>query len=160
MTTKTVENEIRTEVEVRVRPERAFDFFIGSMHDWWPQSYRLEATERTDVVIDPYVGGRWYEQTKDGREADWGDVLVWDPPHHLVLSWRIGIGFVPEDDPNQASQVDVRFEGVRSEQTIVTVVHNQFERHGADWQFMVEDVSGDGGWPTILDGYAELLHVQ
>lgn len=157
MTAASREQKVEVTIETEADPERAFRVFTEDMHEWWPRSNRLGEAERTDVVIEPQVGGKWFERTADGEANDWGDVLVWDPPHRLTLSWRIGIGFVPEDNPDRASRVEVRFHEDEAAGTVVTVVHSDFERHGVNWRTMRDGVSGEGGWPTILDAYHELL---
>jgi hypothetical protein len=38
----------------------------------------------TDFIMEPKVGGRWYELDEDGTQCDTGRVLVYEPPEHLV----------------------------------------------------------------------------
>ncbi|MGW4249505.1 SRPBCC domain-containing protein, partial [Nocardia sp. NPDC004722] len=69
--------------------ERAFAFFTESFGSWWPAVYHIGAAEMADAIVEPRVGGRWYERGTDDSECDWGRVLVWEPPHRLVLTWQI-----------------------------------------------------------------------
>lgn len=156
MTKKTRRADVKVAVTVQAPIERAFRVFAEEWDAWWPRSYRLGEAERTGLALEPGVGGRWYERTADGRECDWGRVLVWDPPHHLALSWQIGVGFVPEPDPDRASRVDVTFVEDGPSRTIVTVVHSDLARHGEGWESMRDGVAQEGGWPGILAAYAKL----
>ena len=157
MGTNDSEAKVCVAVTVEAPIERAFQVFTERCDDWWPRSYRLGHAERIAVVLEPRPGGRWYERTADGKECDWGKVLVWHPPDRLILSWQIGPGFVPEPDPQRASQVDVTFGEAGPARTTVTIVHARFERHGEGWESMREAVSLQGGWPGILPAYAELI---
>jgi uncharacterized protein YndB with AHSA1/START domain len=155
VTTK-AENDVRVEVTVEAPIERAFAVFREQVDSWWPRAYRLGESERADVVLEPRAGGRWYEQLVDGTQYDWGQVLAWDAPDHLVLSWQIAPNFTPEADAERASRVDVRFAADGAERTVVTMVHSEFERHGEGWESMREGVAHEGGWPGIMAAYAEL----
>lgn len=149
-------DQVSVTVTVEAPAGHAFAVFTEQVDAWWPRAYGLGATERSDLVLEPGEGGRWYERGADGAECDWGRVLVWDPPHHLVLSWQIAPGFVPEADPDRASRVEVRFAPDGAERTVVTLVHDGFERHGTGWESMRDAVSGQGGWPGILATYGEV----
>jgi len=157
MTQQTSASDVRVVISVEAPIERAFEVFTTRGHDWWPRAYGIGETERVDLVLEPRAGGRWYERAANGQESDWGKVLVWDPPHHLVLSWQIGVGFVPESDPERASRVDVRFVADSEARTIVTLVHSGFERHGAGWESLRDGVAHEGGWPGVLEAYAKLV---
>lgn len=37
-------------------------------------------------------GGRVTERLRDGSEAVWGALLVWEPPDRLVMTWHPGHG--------------------------------------------------------------------
>jgi uncharacterized protein YndB with AHSA1/START domain len=151
------ETKVSAAVTVEAPIELAFQVFTERCDVWWPRAYRLGQAERIDVVLEPHADGRWYERTADGKECDWGKVLAWHTPDLLSLSWQIGIGFVPEPDPQRASRVDVTFVAAGRPRTVVTVVHSEFERHGEGWESMQAGVSGEGGWPGILTAYAEVI---
>lgn len=157
MTKQASNTDVRVEISVDVPVERAFDVFTTRCHEWWPLAYRLGGSERADVVLEPRLGGRWYERGVDGTECDWGRVLAWEPPHHLVLSWQISPRFETEPDPGRASQVDVRFTAVGPDRTTVALVHSELVRHGEGWESMRDSVGGEGGWPGIMRSYAHLV---
>lgn len=157
MTQQTRSADVRVTVTVDAPIERAFRVFTERWDAWWPRSHHLGAAELVAVVLEPRVGGRWYERTADGKECDWGRVLAWDPPRHVALSWMIGIGFVANADPDHASRLDVMFAEDGPGRTTVTLVHSEFERHGTGWESMREGVAGQGGWPSILDAYARAV---
>lgn len=50
---------------------------------------------------------RWYEVGEDESECDWGKVLVWNPPHQVVLAWQISGHW--KFDPNLITEVEVKF---------------------------------------------------
>jgi uncharacterized protein YndB with AHSA1/START domain len=149
-------DEIRVEVTVAAPIEHAFAVFTEQVDAWWPRAYGLGAAARTDLVLEPGEGGRWFERAADGTECDWGRVVVWEPPQHLVLSWQIAPGFVPENNLDRASRVDIRFAADGPERTVVTLVHDAFERHGAGWESMRDAVAAEGGWPGIMATYRAL----
>src|ERR1700724_525804 len=81
---------VRKQVHVKAPPERAFEVFTAGFARWWPASHHIGAAAYKNSLIEPRVGGRWYEIDEDGSECDWGEVLAWQPPRRLMLSWRIG----------------------------------------------------------------------
>jgi uncharacterized protein YndB with AHSA1/START domain len=150
--------EVRVAITVNAPIERAFEVFTTRVDTWWPREYRLIEGESTDVVIESHAGGRWYERAANGKECDWGKVLLWEPPHHLVLTWLIGVGYVLESDPERASRVDVQFVENSPTQTTVTLVHSQFERHGEGWESLRDGVAHESGWSGMLQTYATLVN--
>jgi uncharacterized protein YndB with AHSA1/START domain len=109
-----------------------------------------------EVVLEPHVGGRWYERGVDGSECDWGRVLVWEPPHRLVFTWQINGSFRFDPDPERASEIEVRFTAAEPGQTTVEVEHRYFER--LDGGRAVRDtINGGGGWALLLEGFAKIV---
>src|SRR5690348_9828350 len=81
-------NSVRKAVTVEVSQMVAWRVFTEQMGTWWPlTSYKIGKANAVDAVIEPRVGGRWYERGEDGSTCDWGSVLMWEPPSRLVLSW-------------------------------------------------------------------------
>jgi len=154
--TKT-KNEVQVEITVNASAEKAFRVFTERCNDWWPPDYKLGESERINIVMEPRVGGRWYELGSNGIECDWGKVQVWEPPYHLVVSWQIGVGFVPNQDPEKASRVDVRFIEDRPNKTRIRLIHSRFEKHGKGWEQMRDSIAGDAGWPGLLKNFSNMV---
>src|SRR4051794_8206613 len=95
---------VRREITVQASPERAFAVFTVQVDTWWPRSHHVGAAEMAEAVIEPRAGGRWYERGVDGSRCDWGDVLAWEPPHRLLLSWQIGGGWGLGPHPGHARE--------------------------------------------------------
>lgn len=143
---------VRESVVVGLAPEQAFELFTARLGTWWPHSHQIAARPFVEAVIEPAVGGRWYERDAEGDECDWGRVLVWEPPRRLVLSWAFTSRFKPEPDPARASEVEIRFRA-HEEGTIVELEHRHFERHGDGGEQMRASVSDPNGWPAVLQAF-------
>ena len=139
-------------VSLAVPVERAFAVFTGSIDSWWPHQFHIGAADIAEVVLEPRVGGRWYERGVDGSECDWGRVLVWEPPHRLVFTWQINGSWRFDPDPAHASEIEAVFrpDGAGS---VVEVEHRLFERLDGG-QAINDAINGGGGWALLLDGFA------
>lgn len=150
---------VRCAVTVPLSLERAFALFTEGFFSWWPHGHHLGKADLADVVLEPRTGGRYYERGVDGSECDWGQVLACDPPHRIVVSWRINANddtWFPDPDPARASEFEVTFVAQPDGQTRVELEHRHFERHGAGGEGIHAGVSSPGGWVTILDSYAKV----
>jgi uncharacterized protein YndB with AHSA1/START domain len=154
MVQQTKPTPVRVHVTVAAPVERAFAVFTEQCDRWWPPTYRLGPTQASPILIEPYVGGRWYEDPAEGEQADWGKVLEWDPPRRLVLSWQITPEFTSAPDEQRASRVEVDFTPAGSAQTDVTLLHTELERHGEQWEIMRGAVAD--AWPGIMATFADV----
>jgi uncharacterized protein YndB with AHSA1/START domain len=150
------ELEVRREITVNVAPERAFAFFTERFDAWWPRSHHIGAADLDEAIIEPRAGGRWYERGVDGSECDWGEVLAYEPPHRVMLSWHLNGEWAYDPDPAQASEVEVTFTPV-GDGTRVEIVHRGFERAGATAGALRDAVSREGGWGGLLKLFAEAV---
>jgi uncharacterized protein YndB with AHSA1/START domain len=138
---------IRKTIEVKAPKDRAFRTFADRMGEWWHKEHSIaRETAQADVVIEPRVGGRWYEKGEDGSEHEWGRVIAYDPPHRLVLAWQPTREF--KFDPDFETIVEVRFEE-SGETTIVQFEHRDLERMGEGAAAQLEAMAG--GWGMLLE---------
>src|SRR5262245_30161839 len=101
-------NSVRKTMNVDAPPAAAWRVFTEQMGTWWPLAvYKIGKANAVDALIEPRVGGRWYERGDDGSTCDWGSVLSWEPPSRLVLSWDINADW--RYDPELKTEIEVRF---------------------------------------------------
>jgi uncharacterized protein YndB with AHSA1/START domain len=147
---------VRRAITVEAPAEKAFRVFTERFDGWWPRSHSIGDADMEEAIIESREGGRWYERGVDGSTCDWGEVLAWDPPHRLLLSWRIGGDWQLDPDTSHASEIEVTFTP-EGDATRVQIEHRHFERHGATAEALREAVGGEGGWNGLLKLYEEAL---
>ena len=108
-------------------------------------------------MFEPRVGGHIFDRGTDGSECRWARVLVYEPPHRVVFSWDIGPTWQVETEPDNASEVEVRFIAETPERTRVELEHRNLDRHGPGWEAVSDGVGHDAGWPLYLERYAALF---
>jgi uncharacterized protein YndB with AHSA1/START domain len=143
---------IQKTVTVQASPQRAFEVFTDRLDTWWPRTHHIGAAALKRAVLEPKVGGRWYEIGEDGSECLWGDVLVWEPPTRLVLAWRIGADF--KFDPDLTTEVEVNFTTMAGGATRVDFEHRLLENMGEGAARVRESLNN--GWAPILETYAQV----
>jgi hypothetical protein len=148
------DGSVRRSITVAATPGHAFRVFTADFDSWWPRTHHIGKSPMTKAIIEGRVGGRCYSQQEDGTECPWGQVLVWDPPHLMVIAWQITAQWGFEPDLTRASEVEVRFIDAGGGQTRVDLEHRNFERMGPEGATMRTAVSAAGGWGTLLDLFA------
>lgn len=143
---------VRKSIYVAASPEHAFDTFANGIGRWWPKTHKIGPADLDRPVIEPKAGGRWYELDVDGSECEIGKVSVWEPPARLVLIWQLTPEFTY--DPDLITEVEVQFTR-EGDGTRVDLEHRDLERMGEKADAMRESVSGPGGWPALLQLFAE-----
>ena len=146
-------NSIRKLVQVRATPEIAWRVFTQKMGSWWPlANYKIGKVNAVDAVIEPFVGGRWYEQGDDGSICQWGSVLAWEPHSLLVLSWDITADW--QYDPALKTEIEVRFSADGGDRTRVELEHRHLDRYGARRDEMRRIYDTEGDWGRLLEAFA------
>jgi uncharacterized protein YndB with AHSA1/START domain len=141
---------VRKSIRVNASQAHAFEVFTSGLGRWWPHKATIGQAPMKTAVMEPRLGGRWYELGEDGSQADVGKILVWDPPRRFVVSWDIDSNWKP--DPAASSEVEVRFLADGPNATLVELEHRKFEQMGAEaGASMRKDV--DGGWPGMLEHF-------
>ena len=140
-------------VLVPLAPDEAFELFTDRFGDWWPKdSHHILDAPAAEAILEPRVGGRWYERAEDGSECDWGFVREIDRPERILLAWHLTPEWKFDPDPAKATEVEVLFTA-EEDQTRVTLQHRGFEVHGEAGPGMRESVGSDGGWSSLLQRY-------
>ena len=143
---------IRKLIHVQAPVATAWRVFTEKMGTWWPLStHKIGKVQAVDAIIEPRIGGRWYEAGTDGSTCDWGRVLVWEPPTRLVLSWEITADW--QHDPTLQTEVEIRF-SAEGTGTSMQLEHRRLELYGgraAEMRGIFESV---GGWTGLLDAFA------
>lgn len=131
----------------------AFAVFTEQQGSWWPlATHHIAKVAAATAVVEPRAGGRWFERGVDGSECEWGHVLVWEPPHRLVLGWELDAEW--RHDPSLQSEVEVRFVAVGPRSTRVELEHRHLERYAGKADSMRAGLDSEGGWSQILKLYA------
>jgi len=148
---------VRRQIVVNAPIEDAFATFTARFGDFKPPEHNLLAAPIAETVFEPRAGGHIYDRATDGTECHWARVLVYEPPQRVVFSWDIGPTWQIETDPDNTSEVEVRFTEEDPHRTRVELEHRNLDRHGPGWEAVRDGVADDQGWPLYLDRYAALL---
>ncbi len=148
-------NSVRKVVVVQAPQRVAWRVFTEKMGTWWPLAqYKIGRSNAVDAVVEPKVGGRWYERGEDGSACNWGSVLAWEPPGRLVLSWDITADW--QYDPNLKTEIEIRFISEGDHRTRVELEHRHLDRYGVrrDEMRRVFDTGGD--WGKLLEMFGRV----
>ena len=126
---------------IRTTPERLWSALTSQefAQQYWRGAYPL---------ADWRVGGSWKLVFPDGRTADAGEIVAFDPGKHLSIRWRNE--FKPELKAEGWSLCTMEIETV-DEAVKLTVTHSM-EREGSKF---IDAVSS--GWPQVLSNLKSLL---
>lgn len=143
---------VEKSIYVNAAPARAFEVFTARMTAWWPlATHHIGKADASAAVIEPFAGGRWYEQGVDGSTCEWGKVLAWEPPGRVVLAWQIGADWAFAASLETAVEVTFTPEGAG---TRVHLVHRDLQAYGEAADTMVTTLGGEGGWTALLGAFA------
>jgi len=144
--------KVEKTITIEAPQEHAWAVFTERIGSWWPLRTHSIGEERAEsVAIEPHVGGRIVETIRGGGEAVWGNVVVWEPPSRIVLTWH------PKNPPEQATELELRFVAEGDRRTRVELEHRGWERLG-DRAASFRD-NYDSGWPPVLDHYVDAARV-
>jgi uncharacterized protein YndB with AHSA1/START domain len=136
---------LRLSFEVDCPPDHAFAVWTQQTSRWWPVSHTVTAEPGLAVTFEPRVGGRVFERAPSGREVDWGEITVWDPPRRLAYTWFIRTAHA------DATNVEITFTAAGPSATRVDIEHSGWERlgqRGPGWRD-----TNLGGWNGVISVY-------
>ncbi len=142
---------VRRSIEVNASQAKAFEVFTRKTSTWWPKQHHIGKAPLAEAIIEPHVGGRWYERGEDGSVCEWGRVLAWNPPHSVVLAWQLTASF--QFDPNFVTEVEVKFVALAEGRTRVELEHRNLDRYGDAADRVRDQIGADTGWGAILRSF-------
>jgi uncharacterized protein YndB with AHSA1/START domain len=145
----------RRSVIVGVPAAEAFRVWAERPAEWLPPGHRF-IREPAAVVIEPRVGGRFYERGADGAEVTRGTITEWAPPARLAVTWRIGPNWQPAPDDEHASVIVAEFTPAGPSATEVVLTYTHLERHG-DLADTLRAAIATPGQGDSLERYAEVV---
>ncbi|MGH7643266.1 MAG: SRPBCC domain-containing protein [Candidatus Dormibacteria bacterium] len=147
---------VRREIQIHRTPALAFQLFTAGMGDWWPLGRcHFGLSPAVTVVMEPRAGGRWYERGDDGSESPWGETLVFEPSHRVVLSWRVDSNW--RYDPSVRTEVEVNFLADGQGDCLVRLEHRSLDQMGADALRLQQAFDSENGWSDLLRRFAEAI---
>ena len=132
-------------IKFRVFPPAGHRLLVAS---WGPTT--SAKAPMTKGILEGRVGGRCYSEQEDGTECDWGEVLLWEPPHRFVMAWKVTPHWGYEPDSAKSSEVEVKFTPM-GDSTRVDLEHRYFERHGTGADVMRTSIDSPGGWGGLME---------
>ena len=152
-------NSVRKVVNVQASQTIAWHVFTEKMGAWWPLAYyKIGKATAVDAVIEPHIGGRWYERGDDGSTCQWGSVLGWEPHSRLLLSWNISADW--QYDPTLNTEIEVLFIADGSDRTRVELEHRHLDRYGARRDEMRRIYDTEGDWGKLLEAFARTAEAE
>jgi uncharacterized protein YndB with AHSA1/START domain len=148
---------VRKQIVVPASQQRAFEVFTAGFGDFKPREHNLMASPIAKTVFEPRVGGHIVDIADDGSQCPWARILAYEPHDRVVFSWDIGPDWQLVADPDNASEVEVRFVAESPDRTRVELEHRHLDRHGPGWEAVRDGIADDAGWPLYLDRYAALF---
>ena len=78
--------DVANDVTIDAPPDRVWDAVVR-MGSWWPHRFR----DGSQVVLEPFVGGRFYEDWGDATGALYGTVVRLEAGAHVTISGPMGM---------------------------------------------------------------------
>jgi hypothetical protein len=143
---------LRLAFDVDCPRDAAFDLWTRRFGTWWPRSHSVTGDADLQLVLEPRLGGRIFERTRDGVEHDWGEVTLWEPPQRFGYLWHL------RRDRADATDVEIRFLEAPDDRTRIEIEHTGWERLGAggrDWRDR-----NLGGWQSLLPHFLKAVETR
>ncbi|HUS62590.1 MAG TPA: helix-turn-helix domain-containing protein [Acidimicrobiales bacterium] len=126
---------LESELRFNAPPERVFEALTKESLDWYPHTYGGDRVRA--IVVEPRVGGAYYEDWGDGAGKWYGTVTWWDPPRRFTYLGHLGLGtsleqsyvFEADGDDTVLKQSLVAFGPISAEAANGISFHGDLKRY-------------------------------
>jgi hypothetical protein len=143
---------LRISFQVECPAEHAFDVWTRRISTWWPLSHSVTGERGLQIVLEPRVGGRIFERTTTGKEHEWGEVTLWEPPHRLGYMWHL------RQDRADWTDVEITFRPIDASTTLVEIEHRGWERLGGRGPDARN--TNQAGWSGLVPHFVEAVRAR
>lgn len=81
--------QIEQEVTIKAAPARVFKALTAEIGEWWP--FRTKQEKKGKIILEPEVGGKFYETWGKGEGLLWGTVVQFIAGQRLDIVGMIGM---------------------------------------------------------------------
>ena len=79
------------ELEIDTTPEKVFDAMLNHLTSWWPKDF--VGLEGSEMVFEPFAGGRLFERHSDGSSLLWSHVVMVKQGEYIDLAGPVTPAF-------------------------------------------------------------------
>ena len=145
--------KITKKLIVGVVKEKAFQKFVNELNEWWPKEYTWSQEKLKEIKIDGRMDGLCTEIGPHGFRCDWGRVTELTKNELIALKWQISPNRIPIPNPENASDIRIKFKDNGESETSLEFEHFHFENHGDGAKEYQKMMNGKQGWDYILSKY-------
>ncbi|MEA3037314.1 MAG: hypothetical protein QOH04_3105 [Sphingomonadales bacterium] len=102
----------------------------------------------TEIQISPEKGAAVQYLMSDGSVAVDGEVIEWDPPGRLTISWHVNYDAKMAEEPASLVTFTIESQGTDSQ---LTILHDHFPQNSR------VPAEVDEGWKAVMFGLKALL---
>lgn len=128
---------VELEIPIDAPRDRVWKTLCEDPTSWWPRDFYATGAKR--FVIEPRLGGSFYEDAGDGAGLVWYTVMGIDPKKSMTLSGFI----VPDFGGPATSLLELKLEG-SGKKTVLKVSDAHFGKRN-------EECDREEGWRTIFE---------
>ena len=130
--------EVRIELTVHAPQQRVWGALVNEATEWWPKSfYSSEKTKR--FMIEPWLGGRVFEDCGAGEGFVWYTVNGVESPNYLSLVGYIG----PPFGGPSVSLLRIALAAAGPNETTLEITDAVFGQ--------IEGCDNESGWRQVFD---------
>lgn len=128
--------EIEMEVTINAPRSRVFDALTKDIGNWW--AFRVGAKD-SKVILEPHLGGRFYEDWGNGQGAIWGTIYYLQAPQEIRLSGPLGMqGAINSHYTYVLEEVDISTTILKLSHHTTGLLHpNWEESHRQGWELLL-----------------------
>lgn len=80
--------KVERSLTIAAPPERVWQAWVAEINNWWGKPYYNDHARTTGLILEPHLGGRFFEQWGPNGEGFLiGQVVEWLPPISLAYTW-------------------------------------------------------------------------